>query len=120
MFPRRGVNDLPSRQINDFLLKENRKNWPDLLLATAPVAPELLDDLEVVSNEELEAVKSGLLPTAIHRDSFNITRNSISVCYQNESFSSNESCLFALSFLHNSREDGDEKGSSHFDKILSL
>ena len=33
-------------------------------------------------------------------------------------FHENESCLLALSFLHNSREDGGKKGSSqsHFDK----
>ena len=39
------------------------------------------------------------------------------VSYQNESFFyQNESCLFALSFFHNSREDGGKQGSSHFDK----
>ena len=33
---------------------------------------------------------------------------------------SHESCLLALSFLHNLREDGGKKGSSHFDEKLSL
>ena len=32
----------------------------------------------------------------------------------------NESCLLALSFLHNSREDGGKIGSSHFDETLSI
>ena len=36
------------------------------------------------------------------------------VSYQNESY------LFALSFLQNSREDGGEQGSSHFDETLSF
>ena len=31
-----------------------------------------------------------------------------------------ESCLLALSFLDNSREDGGKKGSSHFDATLTL
>ena len=31
-------------------------------------------------------------------------------------FLQNVSCLLALSLLHNSREDGGKKGSSHFDK----
>ena len=31
-----------------------------------------------------------------------------------------ESCLLALSFLHNLREDGGKKGSSHFDETLIL
>ena len=35
-------------------------------------------------------------------------------------FHQNESCLFALSFLHNSLEDEGKKGSSHFDETLSL
>ena len=32
----------------------------------------------------------------------------------------NESCLLALSLLHNSREDGGKQGSSHFDEKLSF
>ena len=32
----------------------------------------------------------------------------------------NESCLVALSFLHNSREDGGKQGSSHFNEKLSF
>ena len=35
-------------------------------------------------------------------------------------FHQNEGCLLALSFLHNSKEDGGKKGSSHFDETLSL
>ena len=33
-------------------------------------------------------------------------------------FHQNESCLLALSLLHNSREDGGKQGSSHFDEKL--
>ena len=40
--------------------------------------------------------------------------------YQNECFHQNESCLLALSVLHNSGEDGGKQGSSHFDEKLSF
>ena len=44
------------------------------------------------------------------------------VSYQNEFFYQNESCLLALSLLHNSREDGGKLGSSHLNRktLLSL
>ena len=35
-------------------------------------------------------------------------------------FRQNESCLLALSLLHNLREDGGKQGSSHFDEKLSF
>ena len=38
----------------------------------------------------------------------------------NESFHQDESCLLALSLLHNSREDGGKQVSSHFDEKLSF
>ena len=37
-------------------------------------------------------------------------------CLKMRVFHLNESCLLALSLLHNSREDGDKQGSSHFDE----